>query len=214
MSAPDAAGTPPPMDLRERFGDLDIYLFDQMLKGRFDGRGRVLDAGCGSGRNVVHLLRCGYEVHAVDRDPAAVDETRRLAATLAPRLPDSNFTVARIEALPHPDAWFDAVICSAVLHFADDERHFDAMLDGTWRVLAPGGLFFARLASDIGIEDRVRRLDGRRFALPDGTERFLVNETMLAAATARLGGRLLDPIKTTNVQNLRCMTTWCMVKGS
>lgn len=200
-------------DLRRQFGDVDIYLFDQMLRGRFDGRTSVLDAGCGAGRNVVHLLRCGFDVHGVDRDLEAVRETRRMAADLAPALPESNFVVAEMDALPHPDGHFDAVICSAVLHFAEDERHFDAMLGEMWRVLAPGGLFFARLASSIGIEDRVRPVRGRRHLLPDGTERFLVDETMLLAAGKRLGGRLLDPIKTTNVQNLRCMTTWCLAKG-
>jgi tellurite methyltransferase len=209
MSRPERAVA---AELRRQFGEVDIYLFDQFLKGRFDGRTSVLDAGCGGGRNIVHLLRCGLDVHGVDRDPEAVRETRRLAAELAPALPETNFVVAEVDALPHPDGRFDAVISSAVLHFADDERHFDAMLGEVWRVLAPGGLFFARLASSIGIEDRVRPVRGRRHLLPDGTERFLVDEPMLLAATARLGGRLLDPIKTTNVQNLRCMTTWCMAK--
>ncbi len=42
-----------------------------------------------------------------------------------------------------PDAFADVVISSAVLHFARDDAQFEAMLRGTWRVLKPGGLFFA-----------------------------------------------------------------------
>jgi hypothetical protein len=104
------------------------------------------------------------------------------------------------------------VISSAVLHFAADEKHFEAMLTSMWRVLKPGGYLFARLASDIGIEKHVRPLGNGRYFLPDGSERFLVNEQMLLNYTAKLNGNLFEPIKTTNVQNLRCMTTWCLQK--
>lgn len=102
-----------------------------------------------------------------------------------------------------------------MLHFARDDAHFDAMLRGCWRVLAPGGLFFCRLASSIGIESRVQRLEGsqgRRHRLPDGSERYLADEALLAAATQNLGGTLADPLKTTVVQNQRAMTTWVMRK--
>ncbi len=105
----------------------------------------------------------------------------------------------------------DAVVCSAVLHFASDVAQFDRMLDEMWRVLAPAGMFFARLASNIGIESLVGAA-GRRVRLPDGSDRFVVDEAMLLERTQRLGGRLLDPIKTTNVQQQRCMTTWCVEK--
>ena len=82
-------------DLLEQFGPIDIYLFDQILRGRI-GRGmRVLDAGCGSGRNLVYFLREGYEVFGVDADPQAVESTRRLAASLAPGLPAGNFRVEK-----------------------------------------------------------------------------------------------------------------------
>jgi hypothetical protein len=106
----------------------------------------------------------------------------------------------------------DAVISSAVLHFAADHAHFGRMVDEMWRVLRPGGLVFARLASSIGIESLVRPGENGRCRLPDGSERFLVDEAMLLARTEAMGGVLLDPIKTTNVQNLRAMTTWVVRK--
>ena len=115
-----------------------------------------------------------------------------------------------------PDAFADLAISSAVLHFARDDDHFDAMLRGTWRVLKPGGLFFCRLASSIGIESQVKRIThrqaGRSFLLPDGSERYLVDEALLVALTKELGGRLVDPLKTTVVQNQRSMTTWVVRK--
>ena len=113
-----------------------------------------------------------------------------------------------------PDAFADAVLSSAVLHFARDDRHFEAMVTDMWRVLRPGGLLFCRLASAIGMETRVRQTAGRRFLLPDGSERYLVDEALLVELTRRLGGTFLDPLKTTIVQNQRCMTTWVVRKGA
>jgi tellurite methyltransferase len=196
--------------LLDQFGHIDIYLFDQLLRGRITARLRVLDAGCGTGRNLVYLLREGFEVWATDRDALAVAEVRSLATALGRPLDDQRLAVAPVERLPFADASFDAVISSAVLHFARDDAHFDAMVDEMWRVLAPGGLLFARLASSIGLDGAVTPLGDGRFRLPDGSDRYLVDEARLMAATVRLGARLLDPLKTTVVQGQRCMTTWVM----
>ncbi|WP_321477250.1 class I SAM-dependent methyltransferase [uncultured Paludibaculum sp.] len=198
--------------LIEQFGQIDIYLFDQLLRGRIVPGQRILDAGCGGGRNVWYLLREGYEVFGVDSDEVAIESVRRMAARFAPSVPPDNFRAEQLQSMTWPDAFADVVISSAVLHFARDEEHFQAMLGGTWRVLKPGGLFFCRLASSIGMESQMRCLGGRRFLLPDGSERFLVDETMLVQLTTQLGGALVDPIKTTVVQGQRCMTTWVVRK--
>jgi SAM-dependent methyltransferase len=200
------------LDLHAVFGDIDIYLFDQLLRGRIEPGARVLDAGCGAGRNLVYFLREGYEVFAADADPRAIDEVRRLATRLAPQLPAANFRVEPIEAMTFPAASADVVISSAVLHFARDDEHFDRMLAASWRPLARGGLLFCRLASSIGMADRMRPLGNGRFALPDGSERYLVDAARLMASASALGGTLVDPVKTTIVQNQRCMTTWVMRK--
>jgi SAM-dependent methyltransferase len=197
-------------DLRATFGDIDIYLFDQLLRDRIRTGMRVLDAGCGWGRNLVYLLRSGFDVRAADADAAAVAAVRRLAADVAPHLPEQNFRIEPIEAMSFEPASADVVISSAVLHFARDPDHFDAMLRGSWRMLAPGGLFFCRLASSIGMEARIRPIGSGRYRLPDGSDRFLVDEATLMRYTAELGGRLLDPVKTTVVQGQRSMTTWVL----
>ena len=206
------AVTPPGVELPETFGDLDIYLFDQLLRGRFDRRPRVLDAGCGGGRNLVYFLRRGFACFGVDRDPAAIEQVRALAAKLAPQLPAENFRTGELDRLPWEAATMDAVVCSAVLHFARDLAHFDRMLAELWRVLTPQGMLFARLASNIGLEHAVGAA-GRQVRLPDGSDRFVVDEAMLLERTERMGGALLDPLKTTNVQQQRCMTTWAVRKG-
>ncbi len=197
-------------ELREQFGNIDIYLFDQLLKGRFNTDMRLLDAGCGDGRNLIYFMRGGYSCFAVDGSAQAIEHVRRMASLLAPRLPRQNFRVETIESMSFADESFDAVICSAVLHFAANEDDFRRMLEEMWRVLLRGGIFFARLASSIGIENKITARGGGRYLLPDGSERFLVDEEMLLRETHKLGAEFLEPIKTTNVQNLRAMTTWCI----
>ena len=200
-------------DLAAQFGPIDIYLFDQLLRGRIVPGMRILDAGCGTGRNLYYLLRSGFEVFGADANPSAIGALRQLAASLAPRLPPENFRVEPVEAMSFGDGMADVVLSNAVLHFARDDAHFDAMLQGSWRALRSGGMFFCRLASSIGMEVRMRKLGGRRYLVPDGSERYLVDEALLLELTARLGGTLLDPIKTTVVQDQRCMTTWVVRKG-
>jgi tellurite methyltransferase len=199
-------------DLTADFGQIDIYLFDQLLRGRIAPGMRIVDAGCGGGRNLVYFFRNGYDVFGVDADPGAIASVRAIAARLAPNLPESNFRVEPVEQMILPDAFADVVLGSAVLHFARDDEQFAGMLRQMWRVLKPGGMLFCRLASDIGMESRVQQIEGRRYLLPDGSERYLVDEKMLMDLTRNLGGTLIDPLKTTIVQDQRCMTTWVVRK--
>ena len=202
------------MDLHAEFGALDIYLFDQLLRGRISRRDRIVDAGCGMGRNVAWMLRNGYDVWGLDPDPDAVGEARALPSALAPPASE-RFRQARLQDDSFADAFATVVISSAVLHFARDDDEFDAMLRGTWRLLASGGMLFCRLASSIGMEGRLTPVGDatHRYRLPDGTLRYLVDEPRLMALTHQLGGKLLDPLKTTVVQDQRSMTTWVVRKN-
>jgi SAM-dependent methyltransferase len=192
------------MTLQEEFGNIDIYLFDQLLRGRISPGMRVFDAGCGGGRNLVYLLRHGYDVCGNDVDPSAIAQVRALAASLVPDR-SFDFRIEPIEQTSFPDAHAGVVMASAVLHFARDPQHLEAMLRQLWRVLKPGGVFFARLASTVGMEDRVRP---GRARLPDGSDRYLVDAPAIESWTRQLGGELIDPIKTTVVHEQRSMTTW------
>ncbi|MGA3225314.1 MAG: class I SAM-dependent methyltransferase [Acidobacteriaceae bacterium] len=198
------------LSVQEQFGQIDIYVFDQILRGNIAPGMRVLDAGCGYGRNLVHLLREGCEIFALDADGDGVEHVRQLSASLKTGLPVENFQVGLIERMPFPDGFADVVICNSVLHFARDERHFLAMLAEIWRVLRPGGMLFCRLGSRIGMDfEPVRE---NIFLVGDGSEWFLVDEEMLLGLTETMNGVMVDPLKTTIVQDYRCMTTWVLRK--
>jgi len=199
-----------PLTIQEQFGQIDIYVFDQILRGNIAPPMRVLDAGCGYGRNLVHLLREGCEVYALDANAAGVEHVRRLSESLETGLPAKNFQVGSIEQMPFPSECADVVLCSSVLHFARDEEHFKAMLAELWRVLRPGGMLFIRLGSRIGMDfEQVRP---GIFVTGDGSEWFLVDEAMLLRLTEEKNAVLVDPLKTTIVQDHRCMTTWVLRK--
>lgn len=198
--------------IKNTFGNIDIYLLDQLLKGTYDACDTILDAGCGTGRNLQYFLTSGANVYGVDQNPEAISGIKALASSISNINPQENFKVAPVEKLPFEPETFDLVISSAVLHFAENQTHFEDMLNSMWRVLKPGGYFFCRLASEIGIESLVRFIGNGRYILPDGSERFLVNQEMLLRLTKKMGGQLHEPIKTTNVQNIRAMTTWCVRK--
>ncbi len=199
--------------LQEQFGQIDIYLFDQLLKGRITPGMRILDAGCGSGRNLVYFLRQGYEVYGADCGCCRPWKAFALSPASSRPLFRHRISGSKpVERMSFDDACADVVISSAVLHFADDDAQFESMLRGSWRVLKPGGLFFCRLASTIGMESQVQPVRGRRFQLPDGSERYLVDEDLLGSIAERLGGEAAEPLKTTVVQNQRSMTTWVLRK--
>jgi SAM-dependent methyltransferase len=198
------------LNLQEQFGQIDIYVFDQILRGNIAAGMRVVDAGCGYGRNLVYLLRAGCEVFAVDADRRGVEHVRALAAQLAPGLPAENFRVGAIERMELPDDFADVVICNSVLHLARDEEQFLTMVEELWRVVRPGGMLFCRLGSRIGME--FEQLRKNIYRIGDGSEWFLVDEETLLGLTRELGGVMVDPLKTTIVQDYRCMTTWVLRK--
>jgi SAM-dependent methyltransferase len=196
--------------VQELFGQIDIYVFDQILRGNIAPGMRILDAGCGYGRNLIYLLRQKAQIFAIDANAAGVDHVRRLSRSLNTGLPDENFQVSLVEKMPFPGEFADVVICNSVLHFAHSEDHFHSMLAELWRVLRPGGSMFCRLGSRIGM-DFVPVGNGL-FAMPDGQNWFLVDEQKLMALTTSMNAVLVDPLKTTIVQNHRCMTTWVVRK--
>jgi SAM-dependent methyltransferase len=198
------------LSVQEQFGQIDIYVFDQILRGNIAKGMRVLDAGCGYGRNLVHLLREGCEVFAVDANPEGVEHVRKLSESLRTGLPAENFRVAQLEKLPFEDDFADVVLCNSVLHFAEDDDHFNAMLSELWRVLRPGGLLFIRLGSRIGMD--FEHVEDNRFLIGDGSVWFLVDEEMLLDYAEQMNAVLVDPLKTTIVQDHRCMTTWVLRK--
>ncbi len=198
--------------MKDLVGNIDIYLLDQILKDRYQPTDRILDAGCGGGRNLFYFLKQGYEVHGIDPNEEQLLNLKTWCQAAFPNYPLERFQLGRIEQMPYEEASFDGVICNAVLHFAENKAQFEAMLQALWRVLTPQGHLFIRLASSIGIEDNLVPLGAGRFLLPDESIRYLVTEADLLHYTKTLSATLTEYIKTTNVQGLRCMTTWCLQK--
>ncbi|HEY4650673.1 MAG TPA: class I SAM-dependent methyltransferase [Pontibacter sp.] len=203
----------PITSLKAQFGDMDIYLFDQLLKGRIQKGMKLLDAGCGNGRNVHYLLQAGVKVYGADASVTAITQTKQLARELAPTLPARNFVVTDLGSLPFADAAFDVVICSAVLHFARSEEHFQTIVIELGRVLKPGGMLFCRFSTTIGLEGKLQHLEGRFYRMAHGPVWFLADEEMLVALEEQLGATRLDPLKTTIVEHDRSMTTWVLRKA-
>jgi ubiquinone/menaquinone biosynthesis C-methylase UbiE len=202
----------PITSLKSQFGDIDIYLFDQLLKGRIQKGMKLLDAGCGNGRNAYYLMQAGVKVYGADVSEAAIQRMKQLAKELAPTLPERNFIVADLDKLPFDDSTFDVVICSAVLHFARSEDHFKTMVSELWRILKPGGMLFCRFSTTIGLEVKLQHLESRFYRMAHGPIWFLADELMLRELEIQLGAERLDPLKTTIVEQDRSMTTWVLRK--
>jgi len=194
------------------FRNTDIYLIDLILKRHFNPTMRIMDAGCGMGRNIEYFLQSGYEVFGADISDDDIQYLRKHAMEINPKIKEDYFRVEPIEAISFEPESMDVVICNTVLHFANNEYHFNEMLEGAWNLLKPGGIFFSRLATSIGIEDRITHIEGRQYLLPDGSQRFLADEAMLLQLTLKMNAQFLEPLKTVNVYNQRCMTNWILRK--
>ncbi len=189
-------------------GNTDIYLLDQIMKGRYAPPEVILDAGAGGGRNLHWFVQQHFKVFGTDRDPAAVEALKQHY----PQVAVDRFQVASVEALPFSDAFFHHIICCAVLHFADNEQHLEAMFSEMVRVLKPGGSLFLRVATDVGLMDKIIPLGQGRFHLPDGSDRFLLTQKMLDHLLQRHNLRLLEPFKTVLVDEVRSMAVLVLGK--
>lgn len=190
-----------------RIAGMDIYLIDQIMKGRFLPGQRLLDAGAGGGRNLNWFFDNKMELYACDLEAPREEIIRH-------RFPNAAFSweTANLLDLPYEDGLFDHVICNAVLHFARDHSQFDSMFSELVRVLRSKGSLFIRTCSDIGIEDKVKSLGDGRYDLPDGSKRYLINREKIQSLSDTYGLAHLEAVKSVNVEDVRVMTTLVMVK--
>jgi len=195
------------MKLKETLGNIDIYLFDQILKERYLTTEAILDAGCGNGRNLYWFYNNNYNIFGIDKDKKKLEAIKKIYPRLA-----ENFYTASVEAMPFKNETFHHVICNAVLHFAESTIHFEAMCSELVRVLKINGTLFVRMTSNIGIENNIDLVSEGVFKLPDGTTRFLITKNLLKKIMKKHSLSFLEPLKTVNVNNKRCMTTLVLKK--
>ena len=190
-------------------GQTDIYLIDQIMKGLYQPADIILDAGCGSGRNMYWFLQNGFNINGIDINEVAIEELK----LNYPGLPKDSFLISSIEKIPFSDNHFNHIICSAVLHFAKSTAQFNCMLTEMVRVLKPGGSLFIRMTTDIGIEDKVEFITDGVYAIPDGSTRFLLTRQLLAACIRQHNLSFIEPLRTVNVDDVRCMSTLLLQKN-
>lgn len=194
-------------ELNRLLGNLDIYLLDAILKGHFEPEMKILDAGCGEGRNLFYFIRNGFSVSGIDSNASAIQMLQFTARSLNAAFNPSDFVTGKLEELPWQKDAFDSIICSAVLHFAESQQHFFQMTDELIRVLKPGGILFIRMASDLAFDVKPEKADEFRYHLPDGSIRFLLTKNLLAELFKRYPLHFIEPLKTVNVADQRCMST-------
>ncbi|MEK0443042.1 MAG: hypothetical protein RL403_2020 [Bacteroidota bacterium] len=200
-------------ELNRLLGNVDNYLLDQLLKGRFTKEMKILDVGCGEGRNAVYFLQKNYPIFGIDPNEVAIQYCRILAKTINPETDIHRFQVGEGAAIPFHAAAFDAVISSAVLHFAEGHAHFWKMITEIHRVLKPGGIFWMRMCTGFGkILEESEHLGEGRYALPDGSERYVLLPKGLQQLE-RLGFRFLEAPKTVLVYGQREMGVILMEKN-
>ncbi|HIP27012.1 MAG TPA: class I SAM-dependent methyltransferase [Flavobacteriaceae bacterium] len=192
-------------ELKQEIGNIDIYLLDQILKERFNSTDKILDAGCGSGRNLQYFINNNFDVYGIDSNENRIKSLKNLNN-------NQNFKVAKLEAIPFNKDYFDYIICNAVLHFANNEIHFFKMFSELFRVLKTNGTLFIRMTSDFGIENSVNEIENGVYDIPDGSTRFLLTNTILEKLKNKYNFDFIEPLKTVNVNNLRCMSTLIIKK--
>jgi ubiquinone/menaquinone biosynthesis C-methylase UbiE len=195
--------------LQELLGETDIYLLDQVMKGRYNAADIILDAGCGTGRNLHWFLNNGITIYGIDSNEEAINTLKLTHSSL----PDDRFLVSTVEKISFPDNHFNHIISSAVLHFAQSTLQFHQMIAEMVRVLKPGGSLFIRMTSDIGIENKVTLIANGVYHIPDGSTRFLLTKSLLHELIEQQSLSFLEPLKTVNVNDMRCMSTLLLQKN-
>jgi len=197
-----------PISIQELVGNTDIYLLDQIMKNRYLPGDKILDAGCGNGRNLSWFIKNEMEIYGIDKDASAINYLK----AIFPEFKKDRFKAAEISALPFENNFFDHIISSAVLHFAESYSEFNDMMEEMVRVLKPYGSLFIRMTSDIGIENKVTPIENGVYLIPDGSTRFLLTPTLLHSMLKENNLSFIEPLKTVNVDNVRCMSTLVLMK--
>lgn len=196
----------------QQLGKIDIYLLDQILKNRIHPSMRLLDAGCGMGRNAQYFIQNNFDIRGIDKDPTAIQYLQSQAQQWNPTFDPNRFQIGDLLNIPFPNQHFDFIISSAVLHFADNRAHFLQLLNEHYRVLEPTGILWFRMTTKHTLEEHAQHLQDDVYALPDGSTRYLLDVNVLTKWMTDHRLQFLDPFKTVNVSDLRTMSVVVLKK--
>ena len=117
------------------------------------GTAKILDAGCGVGRNVMYGSQLGLNMYGFDHSHSAICLAREWLLSTADR-PDiqERCLQADIQSIPWPNEYFDHVLSDSVL----DSMAFQTAKAGVKelaRVIKPGGYFWFSVISSRGSRD-------------------------------------------------------------
>ena len=193
--------------LREAIDGTDIYLLDQILKLNYQEGSKILDVGCGAGRNLKWFYKNNYEIFGIDISEDDITYCKEVYQKQS-----NHFKLASAQEIPFSDNFFDHVVCNAVLHFANDSVHFTKMFKELIRVLDSKGTLFIRTASNFGLEYTAEHISNGVYKLPDGSQRFLITKDFIENLEEKYNIELIENVKTTLVRDKRSMTTLVLKK--
>ncbi len=194
------------------FGDIDLELLDLILKGYFSNVKRLLDVGCGDGRNLIYFLQKEFEIYAIDQDKSCVELVRYMVRNFE-RDPERIIHAAILDRTFSKN-FFDAVLCSRVLHFSESEQSFLRSWYKMHEILKPGGLLYVSSDTMIGFERNVRRIDSEKWQFSDGSVRFLVSNELLQKMDIEKHFEWIAPMKTIHYGDHHAQVVFCLKKRS
>jgi len=198
--------------LVRQLGRIDLYLLDQLMKGRIHPTARILDAGFGHGRNAQYFIENDFDIWGIDRKEELTEFINAQIASWNPTYDKSKFKIGGLGTIPFPTNHFDFVISCAVLHFAESRTHFIQLFEETIRVLKPNGIFWFRMTTKHTLEAYAQHLHDDIYALPDGSTRYLLDLAVLRGLMEKHHLAFVDPFKTVNVADLRTMCVGVLQK--
>lgn len=191
----------------DQLGKMDVYLIDQLQKGRINKSMKILDAGCGYGRNCEYFIKNDFEIYGVDKKEEAVLELKENINKWNPEFDKNNFQTNNLIKTAFPDSNFDFIISSAVLHFSENRNHFIQLFNEMCRVLKKEGILFIRMTAKHTIEHLAKKINEDVYLLPDGSTRYLLDRGVLQKLMIENNLAFIDPFKTVNVADVRSMST-------
>ncbi|WKK76408.2 class I SAM-dependent methyltransferase [Marivirga salinae] len=198
--------------LNSELGNIDLYWLDFILKGYLPDDAKVLDAGCGEGRNLTYCLKNNLDIFGIDQNPEAINFLKLIAKKYKLGDLDARFQVMKLDKILFPDSTFDIIIGSAVLHFAKNVAHFNMMINELIRLLKPNGKIFIRTMTDRYFPENIVELEEGVFQFQNKQIRFVINADVFVENLRDRQLELIEPYKEVLVENRHTMGTFMFQK--